>query len=71
MIKRAFFLGTMLFSFNAFASSIADLNSALHKANVKTARTSTKIIYGGQDIFRPQIADADKILSKDIQVQIG
>ncbi len=71
MIKPALLLGTILLSYNAFAASVSDLNSALNKANQKTAQSPTKIIYGGRDILHPQVANANQAVWEGAQTQVG
>lgn len=68
MIKPALLLGTMLLSYNAFAASVSDLNSALNKTYQKTTQNPTKIIYGGRDIFQPQVVNEAEWESTQAQV---
>lgn len=55
MIKLALFLGTACISFNTFALTVGELNSALNKTNQQTAQIQPKMLYGGRDIISPKV----------------
>lgn len=68
MRKIGLTLGALLLSFNCYAGSIStntDLKSAIIKNESKQidSNKNPSIIYGGQDISRPVIADADESAS--------
>ena len=51
MIKSALLIGMSCLSFNVFAASLTDLNSALHQTNLPaTQQVVPKMLYGGQDM---------------------
>ncbi|GEM_PF-5963363 len=53
MIKLALFLATACLSFNVFAVTVGDINSALYRTNQQTAQVPAKMIYGGRDVISP------------------
>ena len=53
MIRSALFIGISCLSFNVFATSLNDLNSAMHQ--LPTAQqVAPKMLYGGQDVLGPK-----------------